>query len=400
VKKIKVLFIENCDYVSFPIGGQHSFIRALLANMTVDVYLVGIATQGESVLQWITKDIVGRQRPFFALEQVDPSGKTSSVPGRFHQLLKLMQTKKKLLECKPDVIFTQSPEAVFPFLVGYNQIPSVFGLAGANNPLSHSRFRWARLSLFQMLYEKILLKTAISRATSVLAINDDCVNLCTRLRGKHTPNWEKIPVAVNREIFYPLDRKMARKKIGIESDCAVIICVGRLAKVKGLDMAFQILQKMLKTRDSRLLLVGDGEDRVLLEDDARRNGLTEKIIFCGAVSHDKLPWLLNASDVFFMPSLAEGLPVAMLEAMSCGLPVVASAVGGIPEVIIDGVNGFLLPDRNIDTVFDVLTRALEITDEFRERVIHTVEAEFSIKFIASKIEQLFIAAAPKRSTQD
>ena len=393
MKTVRVLFVEYCDYESIPTGGQLSFIRALVANINVDELLAGVSTGREHLCQWTIKDVIGQNRPFFVLDRVGSVGLLPKIPHRIRFLLSVAMAKKRLLERKPDVIFAQSAEAALPFLIGSKRAPVVFRLAGANNPLGYSRFVWARLPFLQRFYENFVLKTVIRRASKVIAIDEDCALLCARMRGSLPPNWVRIPVAVDREVFHPLDKKTARRRIGHTGEYQIIICVGRLASVKGYDFAFDVFQQYLKSADARLFLVGDGEDRESLEEDAKQRGIEEKVIFWRSVSHEQLPWILNASDVFFMSSRAEGLPNALLEAMSCGLPVVATAVGGIPEVIEDGVNGFLLHSWDVDSACAKLAVVLDEPNDFGARGIQTIEERFSIGKVARGIEQQLIAAA-------
>ena len=82
------------------------------------------------------------------------------------------------------------------------------------------------------------------------------------------------------------------------------------------------------------------------------------VFLLGARPHEEIPFWMNACDTLCLPSLSEGLPNVVLEAMACGLPVIASRVGGVPEVVSDGVNGFLVPPSNPEALADALQRAL------------------------------------------
>ena len=94
-----------------------------------------------------------------------------------------------------------------------------------------------------------------------------------------------------------------------------------------------------------------------------------------------------------MPSRAEGLPNALLEAMACGLPVVVSSVGGIPEVVQDGVNGFLLKDRDPVHAALQLEHAIHAAPELRAEAVSTIREQYSIESIARRIDDLFLKAA-------
>jgi len=108
----------------------------------------------------------------------------------------------------------------------------------------------------------------------------------------------------------------------------------------------------------RLRLCGTGPYEGELRRQVREAGLDEQVEFAGLIAYDEIPRQLRQSDVFVLPSLQEGLPLSLLEAMASGLPVVATAVGGIPGVVKDGVNGLLVPAAAPAALRDALVRLL------------------------------------------
>jgi glycosyltransferase involved in cell wall biosynthesis len=116
-----------------------------------------------------------------------------------------------------------------------------------------------------------------------------------------------------------------------------------------------------------LLLVGDGEERENLRALVQKLNLSECVSFVGRVSNEKVPEYMAAADVFVLPSLSEGLPNVILEAMASGLPVVATKVRGLPEIIEDGQNGFLVEPKNPNEIAEKVCLLLEDA-ELRERV--------------------------------
>jgi len=135
-------------------------------------------------------------------------------------------------------------------------------------------------------------------------------------------------------------RSGVRRRHGIAEDEIVFGFVGRLGQEKGLAYLIAALANLGGER-FRLLLVGDGPQRAALEDAATRAGMGDKVLFVG-FQDDPAGWY-PAMDVFVLPSLTEGTPMVLLEAMSTGLPVIATAVGGVPSVVADHENGLLVP---------------------------------------------------------
>jgi len=122
-----------------------------------------------------------------------------------------------------------------------------------------------------------------------------------------------------------------------------VLFVGNLLPVKGPNVLARAAEEL---QDVDVIFVGNGPEKIT----AGR--------CVGARPHEEIPLWMNASDVLCLPSLNEGLPNVALEAMACGLPVVASRVGGVPEIVQEGVNGFLVPPSDANTLAETLRRAL------------------------------------------
>jgi glycosyltransferase involved in cell wall biosynthesis len=150
-----------------------------------------------------------------------------------------------------------------------------------------------------------------------------------------------------------------RRGFGFSHDDVVIAYLGALLRDKGVYDALGALKLLAETDEHvRLMLVGDGPERAGLAEEAASAGLGERVTFAGYIPNDRVPGYLAASDIFLFPSRHEGAPRAVGEAMAMSLPVVASAVGGIPEVIKDGETGILLRTADADEIASVVGRLL------------------------------------------
>lgn len=139
-----------------------------------------------------------------------------------------------------------------------------------------------------------------------------------------------------------LTRQAARERLGLRAGAYVLGTVGRLEEQKGHRFLLDALDRLRgQGLDAVLLLVGGGREEAALREQAGRLGLADHVQFLGM--RDDLGDLFRAMDLFVMPSLWEGLSLAMLSAMAAGLPVVATEVGGVPEVLGDDERGFVLP---------------------------------------------------------
>ena len=155
-------------------------------------------------------------------------------------------------------------------------------------------------------------------------------------------------------------RGPARARWGLGEDETVVTSVARLGAMKGLDNLLLAAQRLIDARPRlRFLIAGDGDQRQRLLDLRDHLGLGERVTFLGHV--DDVPDLLAASDVLCHPALAEGLPNAIVEAMASGVPVVASEVGGIPEVVRHEDTGLLVPPHDVKALAGAIERAVSDT---------------------------------------
>ena len=129
-------------------------------------------------------------------------------------------------------------------------------------------------------------------------------------------------------------------------DEKIIIFVGALRPVKGVRYLIEAMKVIIdENRTTKLFIIGDGVERESLERLVEKLGLGDHVNFIGKVPNERVPEYMIASDVFVLPSLSEGFPVTILEAMASGLPIVATNVGGLPEIIKENENGFLVKQK-------------------------------------------------------
>lgn len=182
-----------------------------------------------------------------------------------------------------------------------------------------------------------------------------------------------------------------RRELGLSPSDYAVLAVGRMVPKKGFRYLIQALPPLLtRVPTARLILVGDGDERANLERMASAMGLRSSVEFAGTVPRNEIAAYYSAADVLAMPSVTEpedGLNVCVLDAMACGLPVVASTVAGNPLVVEDGVNGILVPERRADLLAEALAQLH--SDRRRLRALgqagrRRVEAEFTWSHLAGR----------------
>ena len=159
------------------------------------------------------------------------------------------------------------------------------------------------------------------------------------------------PVLYNRESHSP----QLREQLGSNGDRAVVMHVSNFRPVKRVRDIVQIFARIRRERPAVLVMVGDGPERTSAEQEARDLNVQDDTYFLGKI--DVVAPLLASADLFLLPSQSESFGLSALEALSCGVPVVASRVGGIPEVVTDGVTGVL---RDVGDVDGMAAASLEL----------------------------------------
>jgi glycosyltransferase involved in cell wall biosynthesis len=183
------------------------------------------------------------------------------------------------------------------------------------------------------------------------------------------------------------------KPTNIESNKTNIIYVGRILYEKGMMTLLQCAQYVLKRYpEAKFLLAGGGPIRDIMEEETRKMGIHEKILFLGRLTKEELLELYQKAYIKIIPSLYEGLPNVLLEAMSTGIPVVSTAVGGVPGVISSGVNGFLVPRESPVEMAKMVLKLLEDTNlrkKMGKAARRTIENEYTWDKVADKFLQCY-----------
>jgi glycosyltransferase involved in cell wall biosynthesis len=204
----------------------------------------------------------------------------------------------------------------------------------------------AQRALKRRELERAEVVTAVSGAVADSLVRDYGVD---RARVRVVPNGAELP---DEEREARAARRL-REQLGATAARPLWVCAGRLEEQKGQDVLLDALAALRgRDRDFVVLLAGDGSQRAALERRAAALGLGERVRFPGQV--DDLGPLLAAADAVVMPSRWEGMPLVLLEALARARPVVASAVGGVPEVAVDGEHARLVPPGDADALAQAL----------------------------------------------
>jgi glycosyltransferase involved in cell wall biosynthesis len=282
---------------------------------------------------------------------------------------------------------TERPDILHTFLFHSNLIGRIAGRI-AHVPIIISSIR---NEYFGGFFRERLLKWTDSLCTITTIVSQRAAE---RMRRLQIVSAEKIKViynGVDTDKFVKINSQEARKNLGIKGG-PVFVSVGSLTEQKGYPYLFEALANLKgEYPDLVLLVIGEGPERQALEKNVRTLKLENAIRFLGV--RENVVDYLNAADIFILASLWEGLPNVVIEAMACEVLVIATNVGGVSEIIDDGVNGFLVPSRDAMALAQKIRYALELSDVRRREIgaaaRKKVVEHFSLETMISAYVELY-----------
>lgn len=202
-----------------------------------------------------------------------------------------------------------------------------------------------------------------------------------------------VPTGVDLARYAPADRQTARHQLGLPETACIVGIVATLRSWKGHRYLLDAFSR-LTLPDLHLVVVGDGPGRDNIRQQALDLGIHERMTQPGN-QRDVAPWLA-ALDIFALPSYAnEGVPQAIMQAMSTGLPVVSTPVGSIAEIVADGVTGLIVPPRDTDALTEALERlcrSSELRTKLGQAALAQAQVRFSRDLMLDRMEAVFIQA--------
>lgn len=280
--------------------------------------------------------------------EIERTGVPFKVLGLKPGLLRpfdVMRLRDFLYECQPDIVhtFLLTGSLYGRFAAMMARVPVVIGTE-VNV--------YERKRTLHALAERWLMRDTDAVVASAESVRDFYIQ-----QVKADPS--KVEVIYNAvdwaQLQTTVDRDELRASVGLPAGAPLLTIIARLTEQKGHRILLDALARP-DLAQAHLLVVGDGPLRAALERQALGLGLSARVRFVGA--RRDLGNILGATDVFVMPSFWEGLPLAMVLAMGAGLPVVATRVAGIPEVVHDGVTGLLVPPGDSSALGAALSRVV------------------------------------------
>ena len=320
----RLIFYDTSNFIDYPVGGQLTSIRNFLHFLkekfqehSEDILLVGVTTDPEEVGKLSSVSLDGIKYPFLAVTQATVNLGEVKKSLRLEYMKGIWKYRKVIRIQKKDCNYIHTPEAFGAVrLIRPGAVCYVF---------SHGTYKdmWQRVRFFQKAplirkaFQKFLMHV-IKKSTAVFVLEKET--------QEDYQNYNKRVVHVGNSIVcHPYEERR------LHEDRIRFLYAGRLSKVKNVGPSIEAAKTW--QRECELRILGDGEEREYLKGIA---GNSERIVFAGAVSPQKVQEIMRESDILVMNSTFEGIPMIILEAISLGVPVITTDVGGIKEVLTYG----------------------------------------------------------------
>lgn len=339
---MRILVIDNVNYEDYPTGGILNFYRNMLPAFGSDLLLAGITTDTATPVGiWTQKTIEGQRFEYFSMARVTPSAKRPFIPERISNCFYIRKHINSILKRNDfDWIVTHKPEVMYFIPDGYMS-KTCYIMPGVENPLSISRYPWARN--LAGLYDSFFLMPKAAKARKLLAAADynDRKAFADRSKGKiNVDNVIEFPTRYDDSI-YGVNRTTHN------DNEKVFVTVGRLGWFKGWKLMIDSLKQTHEIiSNAKLYFIGDGEDYDKIKTYIHEQGLNESVILLGKKSPREIAEWLNKADVFVMGSMAEGWSTSLVEACACGVPCVVTDFSSAREMVADGKNGYVVTGRD------------------------------------------------------
>lgn len=204
-----------------------------------------------------------------------------------------------------------------------------------------------------------LTRRALHAADRIIFVSQDMRRRAIEEYGVKPDRCATVVNGINTSVFYPQDSAACRAELGVPGDARLMVYVGRLIEAKGLRELIEATDALRQTKPStKLVIIGEGAFKDQLKQMIQQRNLTAHVQLTGGLLPGEIAKWLNAANLLTLPSWTEGYPNVLVEALACGCPVVATQVGGIPEIVHEDC-GLLCPPKQAQVLQLALDKALD-----------------------------------------
>ena len=369
----KILFIITKS----EIGGAQKYVLDMAAGAKNAGFAVAVASEQNSYFYEILTEL-GIE--FIEIKNLQRSVNFAMDAKLLFELIKIIRKEK------PDVVHLNSSKigALGAIAAKLARVPRVVFTAHG----------WAFRDPRQV-WEKYAI-IAVSRLAALFQDRIICVSECDKeaaLKYKIAPPEKLVVIhnGINPKALSLLARKEARTRLDIDEKSLVVGTIANFYKTKSLDtLVLAAISAIHLSPQIKFVIIGDGPERIKIEELIKKYRLDGHFLLTGTMKN--AGQFLKAFDIFVMPSKKEGLPYALLEAMAAKIACVASAVGGIPEIIENEKNGLLIKDMSPGKLNDAISRLIKdkkTTRALGAAAAETIQSKFSLKQMLEKTLTLY-----------
>ncbi len=230
-------------------------------------------------------------------------------------------------------------------------------------------------------FDKLKAIFALNRAELIISVSENLIEYI-QLYGIENI-FKVIPNAVDTKVFHPASERKFRttKKL---------LLVASLIPIKGISYLLESLTKLKEKRNDFLLdIIGDGADKKRYEKYAYELGVQDKVNFRGLKTKEEIAQFMRNADIFILPSIWENLPCVLIEAMACGLPIIATEVGGVPEIM-NKKTGIMIPSKDKEALSAAISYMLDhVQDYSKEQIASYAKRKFSLEVVGKRFDNIY-----------
>ena len=359
---LSLLLVEPEDFTR-PLygGGGAAVVVQILRSCGDGLAVVGMTSDRHAIGRWTYADIYGRRRLFLPVIHRARVEKTILISRTFRFAVALAEHRKTLREVGIESVFSQTWAVLWFFAFWPGPWNICYYYPGLHNSILYGRHRLLGPILagpHALVHARAVRKAqVVLAAASPEAIREHQRHL--RRLGTNIP-IHPMPTATDVELFRPRPKEAIRPALDLPLQSPIYVFVGRLTKQKGVPLILAAFKRVLQSRpEALLLLIGDGEERHRLARLTHRLGITDSVRFLGMLPPEQVASYIAGANAGLFASYDEGFSVAMVEQLACACPILSTDVSGARDLIVEGRNGFILPNRDVRSY---ARRMLEILD--------------------------------------
>ncbi|GIU70308.1 MAG: hypothetical protein KatS3mg002_1544 [Candidatus Woesearchaeota archaeon] len=341
----EIIHIEAIDPFVTESSGIKTYILNIVENVKEYKYkIIGIKiSKNEKKINNLNFESIMNIKEKEYLKQLIP------INLRFALKIFKLRLKKSF---NKQIIQTHRIESSLPLAIFKGDYKLITTMHGITSKYLPEKFKGPKKALVRIIYS-LLEKVVFNKSEKIICVSKTSLKYYKKRYPQIKEKFVWIPPMVNPNKFFIVNRNLARRKLGLSNKKNIAMFIGRIDIVKGIDL---IINSVKNKKDIELIIIGNGKE----EDKYKKIIIKEKISnirILDAIENEKLKYYINSSNVVCLSSHFEGTPLVILEALSCGVPVISTNVGDI-RFIINKNNGIIINSRNSEEYYNGIKNLL------------------------------------------